>query len=387
MRARTLLIAFGIWLAVTTFFAASVMARYIGTHKSFTYVFYATGVHYALWALLSPLLIALCARWPLFQAGRQLGRIVALVLVGVVLAPLVSLAYLATTYFTYFPYRQFLPTFTSYLDSDWWNAIHDDFMTCVVLLVAFQGWRVWRDLQSEQMRASELERQLAVSRLDALRMQLHPHFLFNTFHTITGLIGEDPATARRMVIALSDLLRRTLEGPSAPLQSLARELEWIDLYMGIQRLRLGDRVSLDYDIDPDATAAEVPHLLLQPLFENAVRHGAARMAGPCAIIFKARRDNGLLRMSLENDAPAPAPAVLPSSDQRDQRDQRQQPARQGVGLTNTLDRLKLHYGDRFRFDYRDRAQGGVLIDLSLPYHHASEEARDVHAPARAGVAD
>jgi two-component system, LytTR family, sensor kinase len=385
MRARNILIALGIWLAVTVFFAASLMARYIGTHKSFTYMFYANGVHYGLWTLASPLLISLCARWPLFQAGRQTGRIIALVLVGVVLAPLVSLAYLAITYYTYFPYRAYLPTFASYLDSDWWNAIHDDFMTCVVLLVAFQGWRVWRDLQSAQMRASELERQLAVSRLDALRMQLHPHFLFNTFHTITGLIGEDPATARRMVIALGDLLRRTLQGPTAPLQSLARELELIDLYMGIQRLRLGDRVSLDYDIDPDATAAEVPHLLLQPLFENAVRHGAARMAGPCAIVFRARRENGFLRLSLENDAPVVPPGQ--SAPAPEDPVQRQQPPRKGVGLTNTLGRLKLHYGDQFTFDYRDRAHGGVLIDLSLPYHHASEDARDVHAPPRAGVAD
>jgi two-component system LytT family sensor kinase len=374
MRSKTLLVAFGIWLAVTLFFTASVMARYIGENKSFVYVFYATGAHYAIWALLSPLLAAICARWPLFD-GRRLGRarvIAGLVLLAVVLAPLVSSAHLAFIFYTYFPYHAWLPTFSSLLKSDLWNSIHDDFMTCVVLLVAFQGWRVWRDLQSEQMRASELERQLAVSRLDALRMQLHPHFLFNTLHAITGLIGEDPATARRMVVALGDLLRRTLQEPSAPLQSLARELELIDLYMGIQRLRLGDRVSLDYDIDPDATAAEVPHLLLQPLFENAVRHGAARIAGPCAIVFRARRDDGRLQLSLENDAPLVAAGT---------------PARQGVGLTNTLNRLELHYGDDFRFHYRDRTEGGVLVDLSIPYRHAREEARDVHTPAPAGVAD
>jgi hypothetical protein len=358
MRAKTLLVALGIWLAVTLFFTASVMARYIGENKSFLYVFYATGVHYGLWALLSPLLAGLCARWPLFK-GRQTGRayvVGGLVLVAVLLAPLVSLAHLAIIFWTYFPYHQWLPTFGALLRSDLWNSIHDDFMTGVVLLVAFQGWRVWRDLQSEQMRASELERQLAVSRLDALRMQLHPHFLFNTLHTITGLIGEDPATARRMVVALGDLLRRTLQEPSAPLQSLASELELIDLYMGIQRLRLGDRLSLDYDIDPDATVAEVPHLLLQPLFENAVRHGAARIAGPCAIVFRARRDDGRLRLSLENDAPVVAAGT---------------PSRQGVGLTNTLNRLELHYGDDFRFQYHDRTQGGVLVDLSLPYRHAS----------------
>ena len=375
MRVKTFFIAVGIWLAVTLFFAASVMARYIGEHKSFTYVFYATGVHYAAWTLLSPLLSRLCARWPLFGAVHPANtaiRIAGFVLLGIVVSPLVSLGYLATIFWTYFPYRQFIPTFNAFMKSDLWNSIHDDFMTFVVLIVAFQGWRVWRDLQSAQTRAAELERQLAVSRLDALRMQLHPHFLFNTFHTITSLIGEDPATARRMVIALGDLLRRTLQGPSAPLQSLARELELIDLYMGIQRLRLGDRVSLDYQIDPDATSAEVPHLLLQPLFENAVRHGAAQMTGPCAIVFRAQRNNGRLRLSLENDSPAVPP---------------DRPTRRGVGLTNTLDRLRLHYGEQFTFDYRDRAQGGVLIDLSLPYQHASEEARDGHGTAGAHAAD
>ena len=375
MRLKTFFIAVGIWLAVTLFFAASVMARYIGEHKSFTYVFYATGVHYALWTLLSPLLSRLCAQWPLFgevRPAKTATRIGGFVLLGIAVSPLVSLGYLAIIFWTYFPYRQFIPTFNAFMKSDLWNSIHDDFMTFVVLIVAFQGWRVWRDLQSAHTHAAELERQLAVSRLDALRMQLHPHFLFNTFHTITGLIGEDPATARRMVVALGELLRRTLQGPSAPLQSLARELELIDLYMGIQRLRLGDRVSLDYQIDPDATSAEVPHLLLQPLFENAVRHGAAQMTGPCAIVFRAQRNNGRLRLSLENDSP-----VLPPD----------RPTRRGVGLTNTLDRLRLHYGEHFTFDYRDRAQGGVLIDLSLPYQHASEEARDGHGTVGANVAD
>src|SRR5689334_15497396 len=110
MRPRTLLIAFTIWLAVTLFFSASVMARYIGEHKSFTYVFYATGVHYALWTLLWPLISRLCARWPLFGAVRPANtaiRIAGFVLLGIVVSPLVSLAYLATIFWTYFPYRQF----------------------------------------------------------------------------------------------------------------------------------------------------------------------------------------------------------------------------------------------------------------------------------------
>jgi two-component system LytT family sensor kinase len=388
MRAKPFVIGFVIWLAVSLFFTGSVMARYYGSHKPFGFEFYATGLHYGLWALLAPFIAFVCDRWPLAEGGRLRRdltlRILWLVLIALAITPMVSWSYLAIMYHTYFPFKQYAPTFSALLNNDLWNSMHDDFMTGIVLLVAFQGWRVWRDLQTEQRRSGELEKQLAVARLDALRMQLHPHFLFNTFHTITGLIGEDPPTARRMVVALGDLLRRTLQEPSAPMQSLARELELIDLYMGIQRLRLGDRVSLDYHIDPEVTTAEVPHLLLQPLFENAVRHGAARIAGPCAITFRARRNNEGRRvhLSLENDAP-PAPSARPKSPTASKNAK----AGYGVGLTNTLGRLELHYGDDYTFEYIDRPQGGVRIELSLPYRHAGEERRDVHAPAPAGVAD
>ncbi len=396
MRTKTLLVALAIWLAVSLFFTGSVMAHYYGSHKPFWFEFYDNGLHYGIWTLLAPLIAFVCARWPLAEGGRLRRdltlRIVGLVRFALALTPIVSYSTLAILYHTYFPFKQYSPTFAVLLKNDLWNSLHDDFMTCIVLLVAFQGWRVWRDLQSEQRRAGELEKQLAVARLDALSMQLHPHFLFNTLHTITGLIGEDPPAARRMVVALGDLLRRTLQEPSAPMQSLARELELIDLYMGIQRLRLGDRVSLDYDIDPAATTAEVPHLLLQPLFENAVRHGAGRLAGPCAIVFRAQRErhgNGdrdgggvgdgrgagggdRVRLSLENDAPP-----------------RRSPATRGVGLTNTLGRLELHYGANHTFEYIERPDGGVRIELSLPYHPAGEESRNAHdhAPAAAGIAD
>jgi hypothetical protein len=114
MRPRTLLVAIATWLAVTLFFSASVMARYMGEHKSFAYVFYATGLHYALWTWLSPLLAALCVRWPLFgelSPARTARRIAGFVLLAVVLAPMVSTAYLAINFYTWFPYRDWAPTF------------------------------------------------------------------------------------------------------------------------------------------------------------------------------------------------------------------------------------------------------------------------------------
>jgi LytS/YehU family sensor histidine kinase len=234
--------------------------------------------------------------------------------------------------------------------------VQKDLLICVVLVAVLQGWRVWQDLQAARTRAAELERQLAVSRLDALRMQLHPHFLFNSLHAIASLIGEQPGIARRMVVALGDFLRLTLKDGSGPVRSLAEELEFTDLFMRIEKLRLGERLTVDYDIESEATKAEVPQLLLQPLFENAVRHGAARVTGSCKITFRAHRENGTLNLSLENDGPEIGATRDASTN--------------GVGLSNTTARLRLHYGESFTLHYRDRPHGGARVEVSLPYQRA-----------------
>jgi two-component system sensor histidine kinase AlgZ len=165
-----------------------------------------------------------------------------------------------------------------------------------------------------------------------------------------------------MVIALGDLLRLTLKDTGSSVRSLAEELEFADLYLGIEKLRLGDRLVLDYDIEPEATSAEVPELLLQPLFENAVRHGAARMLRSCEIRFRARREGHWLHLALQNDGPV--------------RSESSGPPPFGVGLTNTKDRLRLYYKDEFRFQYTNRSQGGVQIDISIPYKKAGNEIVD-----------
>ena len=250
------------------------------------------------------------------------------------------------------------PRFRACSGSDLFWFLPNEILIGIVLVTAIEGWLVLKDLQAERMRAMDLERQLAVSRLEALRMQLHPHFLFNTLHTIAGLTVEDPATARRMVIALGDLLRSTLKDTGNRVRTLAEELEYSDLYLGIEKLRLGERLLLNYEIEPAATRVLVPQFLLQPLFENAIRHGASRLTGACEIRFCASRKSGTLNIMIRNDGPKCAPrSALP---------------RFGVGLTNTIDRLQIHYGDRHTFLYSDRPEGGVQIDISIPYSEAGD---------------
>jgi two-component system, LytTR family, sensor kinase len=351
------------WALASLFFAAVLLVGDIDGHKPPLFALYANAVHFALWTLLLPILARCTRRFPL-DGPRRIRNAAALLLIVAALAVPVMITQWAILFFTYFPYRS--ATFASFLQSESSRFLPVDILIGMVLVLALEGWRFWRDFQAERTRASELERQLAVARLDALRMQLHPHFLFNTLHTVAGLIVEQPPTARRMVIALGDLLRLTLRDTGDSVRSLAEELEFADLYLGIEKLRLGDRLVLDYDIEPEATTAEVPQLLLQPLFENAIRHGAARTLQSCEIRFRACREGDKLHILLRNDGPVRSPSLDTPP--------------YGVGLRNTMDRLQLHYNNQYTFQYIDRPEGGVEIDLSIPYRKAGNEKQERIAP-------
>lgn len=342
------------WAGASLFFTAILVASDLG-HKPPGFALYATSVHFAIWTIALPLLGSCTRAFPL-GGGLKVRNAGILLLIVVALAALVMLAHWSIVYSTFFPYRSGDPTvadFQSFMTSELGRFLPVDVLIAIVLLVALEGWRAWKNYEAERTRATELERELAVSRLDALRMQLHPHFLFNTLNAVAGLIAEEPRTARHMVIALGALLRRSLRDADSSVRTLAEELDFADLYLGIEKLRLGDRLVLNYDIEPDATSAEVPQLLLQPLFENAIRHGAARTVRPCEIHFCACRERDELHLTVTNDGPVRPP----SSGQ----------PKFGVGLENTVARLCLHYKDQFQFQYKDRPQGGAQIDISIPY--------------------
>ena len=349
------------WAGTSVFFTAVLMVSDLGGRKPFSFALYSNAVHFGLWTLLLPVLWRSAASFPI--AGRRKSWNAAmLLLIVAVLGALVALALWAIVYSTYFPYRASYPSFRALLESELIRFMPLDVLIGVVMVVAFAGWQAWQALQNERARASELERQLAVARLGALRMQLQPHFLFNALHTVAGLTVEDPATARRMVIALGALLRSTLKDADDRMRTLAEELEYSDLYLGIEKLRLGDRLVLNYDIDPSATRAFVPRFLLQPLLENAIRHGVSRVTGPCEIRFRASRNAGTLDMVIRNDGPQRDPSDAPLF---------------GVGLTNTLDRLRIYYGNRYTFKFADRPEGGVQIEISIPYADASGQTASV----------
>ena len=173
-------------------------------------------------------------------------------------------------------------------------------ITYGVVFFVFASDAHYRRARFEALRAEELRRQLAEAQLQALRMQIQPHFLFNTLHSIASLIQEAPSEALAMVARLGDFLRAALERGAVQTLRLEDELRFPELYLDIQRVRFGDRLSVTVDAAPEVLGAETPSLILQPLVENAIQHGVAPALGPVDLTIAARRRDGDLEVSLRN---------------------------------------------------------------------------------------
>jgi two-component sensor histidine kinase len=198
----------------------------------------------------------------------------------------------------------------------------------------------------------QLEARLARAQLQSLRLQLHPHFLFNTLNTINALISTDRHAAERVISGLSELLRMSLSSASEQEVTLAKELELLAHYIEIQQIRFQDRLTVTFRIDPDTRHALVPNLMLQPLVENAIRHGIAPRAAPGHVVVSAARRGMRLELSVVDDGVGENPRV----DHRD-----------GVGLGNTRARLLSLYGSDHRFEARGASSGGFAVHIEIPY--------------------
>jgi two-component system, LytTR family, sensor kinase len=209
-----------------------------------------------------------------------------------------------------------------------------------------------RRSQQSALAAARLERDVALAREQAIKMQVHPHFLFNTLHAISVLITHDPPTARAMVMHLGDFLRATLARAHRAEVTLREELELLEHYLGIEQLRFGDRLAVSIEADEETRAALVPDLILQPIAENAVKHGVASRPGRHRLIVRARRAGGRLVLTVDDDG------VAAEASSR----------REGIGLGATRQRLAHLYGDAHELTLATRPEGGTRATISLPYH-------------------
>jgi len=206
------------------------------------------------------------------------------------------------------------------------------------------------------VRTARLETQLMQARLDALTGQLQPHFLFNTLHTISAFVLEDPKQANRMITRLSELLRHSFSRDRGPLVTLEEELQLLDHFVAIQEARFGDRLKVTFRVEAGTGAATVPTFLLQPLVENAIRHGAARPGRVAEIDIAAIRVGERLRLEVRDNGPG-----VPENGSAGRNG--------GVGIANTRERLAQLYGVRQRFELANApgGQGGAIATVEIPY--------------------
>ena len=303
----------------------------------------------AVWAALTPIALRLEARFPL-QRPRFLG---ALAVHGAASATcaLVNLALFALAA-PVIGATQVEPTWLGTFSRLLGTTLLLNLPVYWLIVAAAHVERLVRIAREKDRRQLRLEAQLADARLQTLRTQLQPHFLFNALNTISVLMHENVDSADRILLQLSALLRRSLDGTDAHEVTLGEEIGFLESYLEIEQTRFGGRLSYRILIPDQVLEARVPNLILQPLVENALRHGLATRAGPGRVEIKADRQGDSLLLCVVDDGRG-----LPSA------------TTERVGLANTRARLRLLYADRQRFDVRNSGEGGVIAEIELPWRN------------------
>ncbi|HEX8832044.1 MAG TPA: histidine kinase [Longimicrobium sp.] len=301
-----------------------------------------------LWALATVAIFALARRFPL-ERGRMLRSSVVHLAAAVVLSLARGVALVEVSrrveWLDHHP-----------LNLQFWRSFHSYVLFYVLLLGIAHAVLYYERFRERERAAERLAAHLTEARLQALKMQLQPHFLFNTLNAISALIPAEAKPARRMVARLGDLLRISLEHEETQEVTLREELAFLQPYLEIERARLEDRLTVVMEIAPEAMEARVPHLILQPLVENSIRHGIAPRIRPGRVEISAAggADGRFLRLEVRDDGPG-----LDGHEQGR--------ARKGVGLANIRARLEQLYGGEHRFELENHPEGGVVVRIALPF--------------------
>jgi two-component system, LytTR family, sensor kinase len=242
------------------------------------------------------------------------------------------------------------------------SVVDDVASAYLPIVIVAHAVSYYRSFREREVRASQLESQLSKARLQTLKAQLQPHFLFNTMHSISALMLTDIQAADRMMTRLSDLLRLSFANSGVQMTTLGHEIEFVNGYLEIEKTRFEDRLRVLLDIAPDCLDAMVPHLLLQPLVENAVKHGVSRRSSGGEIHIVARREMRDLHLDVRDNGPGLTAAF-------------EEQSKTGVGLKITRDRLTTLYGLHASCEIRNLADGGAEADLRIPFRVAKDSSR------------
>jgi two-component system, LytTR family, sensor kinase len=324
-----------------------------GMHHPWTRLFVALLLSWLPWALATPVVLRLQRLFPLHRTSLVPWFIHGAACVSLAFVSGVWEAVLQKLLDPWASQSTALPFVTLALRKFYGELLSAVVLYSCILLVGYMLESRER-LALQRTEAARLSEQLSKAQLNALRQQIEPHFLFNTLNAIAGLVREERNDAAvGMIAGLSDLLRHALKDSDKQEVPLEEELQFLQKYLDIQKIRFAERLQLSVDIDKEFFPARVPTLILQPIVENAVKHGIAARADGGAIRITANRSNGLLTFRVYNDGPS-----LPPGWEKNQ---------SGVGISNVRTRLQSLYGNAFELTIRNRAPGGVEVSVSVPF--------------------
>jgi two-component system, LytTR family, sensor kinase len=343
-----------IWGGVALFDATQTLVamRAEGMHHNWTDLFVTVLLSWLPWALATPLILRLAQQAPLQMRHSRNWAFHLATCAGI---GLISSAWLACLENLLNPWAKVPATqpFVHLWLYKFYNGLLLFLMLYGFVLVVSYVLGSRERLAQQQTETARLNEQLSKAQLDALRRQVEPHFLFNTLNAIAGLVREKRNDAAvSMIAALSDFLRRTLEDSGRQQVPLGEEMEFLQRYLDIQKVRFGDRLHLKVDVPTELFHAQVPSLILQLVVENAVKHGIAKLAQGGTIRIGASRSNGSLRLNIYNDGPS-----LPADWETNS----------GIGIANLRTRLRSLYGDAFGLNMQNQAPRGVEVTVSVPF--------------------
>lgn len=314
-------------------------------------------LNFALWyapALMTPLLMRFTVRFRFDRHSWR--RVLPMHLVALVAFSIVHQAIMSGTRVSLWE-RAKPPrlTWSAWLQGDYLQNFDSMMMVYWSIVGLTHAIIYYREGQARALRSSHLETRLVEAQLKALQQQLHPHFLFNSLHTVSALLHKDVDQAERMIVQLSDLLRITLQHSATQEIPLHEELEFLEGYLAIEQTRFQDRLTVRYDIDPAVLDAKVPTLILQPVVENAIRHGISSITEPGLVEISARATAGQLLLEVCDNGTGLSASGLEA-------------LQTGIGLSNTRQRLECMYGTDHRFEFSN-ARGGLLVRIAIPLSH------------------
>src|SRR5215475_2843645 len=349
---------FGGWTLVGIVFALISYAAAIGeNNKEFGFVsaLRLNLVQFYVWAILTPFVFRFSRRFPIELRPLNVRNLLLYFPALISFAGIHQVLHLAILWSIWPRWRQRYPALMDCYRAYFAFGFYIDLIIALLIVIAVHALFYYQNFRASELAQSSLKTQLAQAQLRALKMQLHPHFLFNTLHSISSLVLEDPPKANSMIARLGDFLRLTLENSNQQLVSLNEETEFLRCYLEIEQVRFGDRLTVAFELEPQTLSAQVPHLILQPVVENAIQHAIAPRATPGHINIEAKRLNHSLRLEVKDNGPGITSNTT-------------SPSKKCVGLTNVRTRLQQIYGSNFYFDLANGGNGGLIVVMEIPFH-------------------